>query len=236
MNDTDVLVISAATLGQIGLCFSLLLSRVVKTATYLPLAVLFLVIGVLAAAPVIFGLAPQLTAHYAACLLPASLLLGPMLWLYVVGLTSATKWRIEPRQAWHLLPFALGLIVAGLILALPEQARQAIFFSDTDINQGLALYAVIGMFSLILVWIIQSTIYVVRIFHRLSVCRRLLKDLFASNEQRELGWLSGLLITVGGVWFVATAALVASIFWQNSLFSHRVGAYLTLILVWSLAL
>ena len=82
MNDTHVLVISASTLGQVGFCICLLVNRALTNATYLPLAVLFLAIGVLAGAPVIFVLAPELTAQYAAFLLPASLLLGPMLWLY----------------------------------------------------------------------------------------------------------------------------------------------------------
>ena len=236
MNDTQVFIIGAATLGQAGFCFSLLLSRAVRTPAYLPLAVLFLAIGVLAAAPVMYALAPQFITLYATTLLPASLLLGPLLWLYVVGLTSSTPWKVEPRHAWHMLPFSIGVIVTGLMLSLPHTELETIFLGNDDIDQGLPLYVVIATFVLILTWIVQSAVYVFLIFHRLSAYRRQLKDLFASNEHRELGWLSWLLSSVGGVWLVSMASLVTSTFWETALFSHRVGAYLALVLVWSLGL
>ncbi|MCW8833592.1 MAG: helix-turn-helix domain-containing protein [Colwellia sp.] len=235
MEDLVVLAITMITLGQIGFCLPQLLSRAFHTQTYFPLAIFFVANGVIALGPAIFLLTPAWNTIYIASIFPAWLLLGPALWLYVEGLTSSTPWHMQPKHAVQLIPFVLGLIVTGLIISLPLEMRQSIFSDGADIETGFPLVVVVSMFLAMLLWAVQSGYYVIRIIIRLSKYRKQLKDLFASNEQRELGWLSWVLLITAGTWFLAFASLISTLVQDNSLFSYRFGTTLLLILVWTLA-
>jgi len=235
LEDLVVLAITMATLGQIGFCLPQLLSRAFHTPTYFPLAIFFVANGVFALGPAIFLLIPAWSTIYIASIFPACLLLGPALWLYVEGLTSDTPWQMQPKHVVKLIPFVLGLIVSGLIMSLPLEMRQSIFSDGADIDTGFPLVVVVSIFLAMLLWAVQSGYYVVRIIIRLSKYRKQLKDLFASNEQRELGWLSWVLIITAGTWFLSFASLMSTLVQDNSLFEYRFGTTLLLILVWTLA-
>lgn len=222
------------TLGQIGFCLPQLLSRSLLTQTYFPLAIFFVANGVIALGPGVLLLTPWYT-FYVASIFPAWLLLAPSFWLYVEGLTSDIPWRIRPKQAIHFIPFVFGLIVAGLITSLPLEFHQAIFNDEADIDAGFPLIVVVSMFLAMLLWAVQSGYYVIQIIIRLSKYRKQLKDLFASNEQRELGWLSWVLFIIAGTWLFSFASLMSTLLQDNSLFGYRFGFTLLLILVWTLA-
>ncbi|MEW6983470.1 helix-turn-helix domain-containing protein [Colwelliaceae bacterium 6471] len=235
MEDIVVLAITMVILGQIVFCVPLLLSRAIHTQTYFPLAIFFVANGVIALGPAVFLLIPAWNTIYIASIFPAWLLLGPTLWLYVEGLTSDTPWRMQPKHTVQLIPFVLGLIVTGLIISLPQEMRQSIFSDGADIDTGFPLVVVVSIFLAMLLWAGQSGYYVIRIIIRLSKYRKQLKDLFASNEQRELGWLSWVLIITAGTWFLSFANLMSTLVQDNSLFGYRFGTTLLLILVWTLA-
>lgn len=235
MEDLVVFSIAMLTLGQIGFCLPQFLVRATRIQTYFPLAIFFIANSVIALGPAVFLLFPNWNIFYIAALFPAGLLLGPMLWLYVEGLTSNTPWRIQVTHALKLVPFTLGLVVAALILNLSAESQQLIFIDGADINSGYPLLVVISMFLAMLVWAIQSGYYVFRITVRLSSYRKQLKDLFASNEQRELGWLSWVLIITAGTWLLSFASLTTTLIQEYPLFGYRVGFTLLLILVWTLA-
>jgi hypothetical protein len=126
-------------------------------------------------------LIPSWNTIYIALIFPAWLLLGPALWLYVEGLTSATPWYMQPKHAVQLIPFVLSLIVTGLIISLPLEMRQSIFSDGADIDTGFPLVVVVSIFLAMLLWAVQSGYYVIRIIIRLSKYRKQLKDLFASH-------------------------------------------------------
>jgi AraC-like DNA-binding protein len=235
VEDLIVLAIAMMTLGQIGFCLPQLVLRGIRTQTYLPLAIFFIANGVIAAGPAVFSLTPEWDTIYIAFLFPAWLLLGPSLWLYVEGLTSDTPWGLHPKHSIHLIPFILGFVVAGLIISLPIEVRHTIFSEDGDIDTGFPLVVVVSMFLAMLLWAAQSGYYVIRIIIRLSTYRKQLKDLFASNEQRELGWLSWVLLITAGAWFLSFVSLISTLSTENSLFGYRVGFTLLLVLVWTLA-
>lgn len=235
MDDLVVLAIAMITLGQVVFCLPELLSRAHRTQTYFPLAIFFVANGVFALGPAVFILAPEWDTIYIALLFPAWLLLGPSLWLYVEGLTSETPWKIKPRHSVQLLPFLLGLIVTALIMSLPVETRHIIFSEDSDVDSGFPLIVVVTIFLAMLLWAIQSGYYVIRIIIRLSKYRKKLKDLFASNEQRELGWLGWVLLITAGTWFFSFASLMSTLIHENPLFGYRFGFTLLLILVWTLA-
>lgn len=235
MEDLVVLAITMITLGQIIFCLPQLLSRAIQTQTYLPLGAFLAANGVIALGPAVFLLLPVWGTVYIASIFPAWLLLGPTLWLYVEGLTSERPWRLKKIHAVHTIPFLLGLIVAGMILSLPLEIRQQIFYDDVDINSGFPLVVVMSIFLVMLMWALQSGYYVIRIAHHLTRYRKRLKDLFASNEQRELGWLIWVLIVTCLTWLFAFASLSTTLAQDHPLFGYRFGSTLLLILVWTLA-
>ncbi len=225
-----------ATLGQAGLCASVLFARSLRTPAYLPLAVFFIASGVVTAGPAVAAFMPGLQTHFIAASLPAYLLLGPALWLYVEGLTSDTPWRLQQRHLLHLAPFALGIVAMALTISLPLAQRRQIFVEGVEVDTAFASGLMIFLFLLILGWIVQAGYYVVRVFRRLAAYRQQLRNLFASNEQRELHWLGWLLIVVGGVWLLSFAMIISDNFFGLALISRGAGALMGLVLVWSLGL
>ncbi len=236
MRDIAGLALVMATLGQVGLCTSVLLARAPRTRAYLPLAVFFIASGVISAGPAVATFLPALETHFIAATLPAYLLLGPMLWLYVEGLTSETPWRFQQRHIRHVVLFGLGLFAMALTISLSLEHRTQIFIEGVEVKTAFASGLMIYLFLLILGWVAQSGYYLIRVFHRLSTYRQRLKDLFASNDQRELQWLTSLVIVIGGVWLLSFAMVVSDNFFAHPLLSHRAGAMMSLVLVWSLGL
>lgn len=235
MDDLVVLAITMLILGQICFCLPQLLSRAFYAQTYFPLAIFFVANGVITLGPAVFFFTPAWSTIYIAAIFPAWLLLGPALWLYVEGLTSDKPWQMQAKHLVQLCPFIFGLIVMGLIVSLPIEMRQTLFSEESDIDSGFPLAVVVSIFLAMLLWAVQSGYYVIRIIIRLAKYRKQLKDLFASNEQRELGWLTWVLIIISGTWLFSLSSLMSTLIQENSLFGYRFGTMLLLILVWTMA-
>lgn len=234
--DLGNLALVMATLGQIGLCVTLLLTRSFKTRAWLPLCVFFLACAVVIADPVVVGFVPALRIQAIILTLPAYLILAPALWLYVEGLTSETPWKLRRDHIWHFTPSMLGLVVAGLIMALPQQTLEQLFIEESlDGNLYLGILFT-GAFLLIIGLIAQSGFYIVKIFIRLAKYRRRVKQLFASIEHRELLWINVVLIVFVAVWVLSTTALISDNFFGNLLIGHRIGSFMGLVLVWTIGL
>lgn len=235
MVDTTVLALTSAALGQISLCITILLMRGRGTQAYLPLAAFFVAAGVVVAGPAVVAFAPALETFFIALTLPAWLLLGPTLWLYVEGLTLETPWLLQRRHGRHFILFGLGLIAASLLAGLPDGARRTMLVEGEAVGTAYASAVVLLVFALILAWVVQSGWYVVSIILRLTRYRARLRDLFASNEGRELRWISGLLLVVVGAWTLAAATVVVENFFGGVLVTRRGGAAMALVLVSTLA-
>ena len=234
MEDLLIFAITMATLGQIALSVPLLLADAGQRQTRLPLAVFFLASAVPATGPAFYFLLPDWYTLYIAAVFPAWFMLGPSFYLYVQGLTSDTPWQIQRKQLIHFIPSAFGLVITGLILMLPLSQRQAIFLEGADADSGLPLITVISVFLAVLVWLLQSGFYIARIVMRLSRYRRQLKDLFANNDNRELGWLYALLFMIVTTWILSLVALMSDLAVESTL-TGRLEAMLSLILVWLLS-
>lgn len=94
---------------------------------------------------------------------------------------------------------------------------------------------VIYIFLLIPVWLLQSGYYLIRTFRRLTQYRNRLKDLFSSNEDREMLWIYGLLVVVGSVWLVFFFAVISDNFFDYKLIGQHAGGFMAVLLIWSLA-
>ena len=235
MPNLDVFALMIAALGQIGLCVTILIARAGQSQVYMPLSAFFIALGVAILDPAIAMFAPALRTQAIALTLPAYLLLGPMLWLYIEGLTASAPWKWRRRHLWHFLPFVLGLVVAGMMIALPLELReQMLLVGELPPGAGVAIL-VLSAFALILLWPVQAGWYGILAILRLRTYRHELRNLFASNESRELYWLSWLVLVLGGVWGLAFAVIIAENVFGLVILDRRAGAVMALLLTWTLA-
>lgn len=245
MESTTELVLASAALGQTLLVAALLVARSKEHLVYLPLAGFFGVLFLIAAQPVAAIIYPDLTAASVGLLLPAYLSLGPLFWLYVVGLTQETPWAPARRDLWHFLPTGIAAATVALGGFLPEGTLDAlivagddqVIYADEDQSRlTFGGYLVLIAFGLLLFWLAQSAFYMFRVLRRLIGYRRMLKQLFASNERRELGWIIGVLVTTGGIWLVTAVALVLENYADLTLLDVTARSVVILALVLLLAL
>lgn len=235
LDDLVTLGLAAATLGQAALCTSILLPRSFEKHVYLPLLLFFTASGIIAMGPAVAKLAPAWGPTFIAIGLPALLLLGPSLWLYAEGLTSERAWRLQARHKWHFIPVLLGAIVAVLIAVLPNDVRFKLFMEGQYVEGLLSTSVVVLFFLLIMWWLPQSTYYLFRIYRQLSSYRVRLKNLFASNEGRELSWLAWLVLIIGGVWIMGFASVISDNFFNFRFVNGAYWAVAWFLMVWSLA-
>ncbi|UWR54911.1 helix-turn-helix transcriptional regulator (plasmid) [Phaeobacter inhibens] len=164
-----------------------------------------------------------------------------LLWLYVLRLTSdPTGMFAVPRSVWHSLPigFACVLYLYILLLPAPLQASLQPGAKDLVIWQSIAMF---GLYSATILFYVLVPIYSVMILQRLSRYKTRLKDLFASTENRELGWARWLAISVVAFWAFNVIAIVVSEFNLSFLGAYLFDSLLAAIIVrytltWSIAL
>jgi len=239
-----LLALNISTLVVIIFGAHLLILRAFERHTYLPLAICLLAIAIIICQPTVDLLFPQWRITLFIFSLPAILIIAPAFWLYVLGLTSPTSWHFD-RQYWpHLLPSAVGLLIALLALCLPGEIRNGLLVDGNDdiIDSApfLLRYLIYGMlictFVLVLGWVIQSGFYFYLVTQRLNQYRRHLKDLFASTETKEIRWLSWLLVAVGTVWTITAIRLLWQNLFQPVQFDPVLTASITLVMIWTLAI
>jgi len=199
MSDIVSIIFVAVNIGLCILAGSLLSFRVRNDAVYLPLAIFFFLFAFLNFTTVMNHIAPQYDILLSTISLTlVALLLWPMFWFYIEGLTEETRWQFRESHVKHLVPTLLGLFTTILIVALPRTTRQS-FFDDGAVltDTPLAITAMISMSLVLLIWCLQTIIYFFLGLRRLLRYRRRLKDIFASTENRELTWLLVLFLCLG---------------------------------------
>lgn len=221
--------------GQVCLSTPLLLSRGTKSAVHFALALFLLANGVLALESMVSALFPHWYALYTALAFPALFVLCPSLWFYVEGLTSGTPWTIERKQARHFILLWPALVVSAMIMCLPKELHTALFINDTDVVDPLAIAVAVSILVLLLLWLAQCIYIIYRIAHRLVTYRKQLKDLFSNNDGKELNWMNWLLLIAISTWLFSLATVFSSSLFDNLLFTSRTEAFLSLLLLWSLA-
>ncbi|MCC5825915.1 AraC family transcriptional regulator [Alkalimonas sp.] len=208
--------LSVATLSLLLFNAHLFMQRAVKNQTYYPLAVCFWAIAVVLCQPIVKVLAPDFMIPALILSLPALLCIAPGFWLYVKGLTSNARWQFTKTERAHFVLPAAGLIVAIIALLLPSDVKQGILMYGQDsiladapaFVRKLTAAVLILTFALVLGWVIQSAFYLIKIIRQLHGYRKKLKDVFASTEQKELKWLTGLLFAVGIAWVITAGNLI----------------------------
>ncbi len=224
-----------ASFGQIALCLSLLLSKINKQIVYLPLSLFFISSGIACTLPAWTEIWPELNAYGLSIALPCLLLQPVALWFYVEGITSSKQWQFNRAHYWHLLPFLIAVIVSLASLLLPQGSLVALFIEEREPNKLSEYALIVSAFILLLFCLCQSSVYLILVFRRLIIYRALLKQLFSSNEHRELAWLFWLSAIIGTTWFASLSYSLPDLYDEHSLISSEVISALYFFLVWSLA-
>ena len=190
-----VAVVAAATIGQALLTASLLAVRKDPRRIYLPLFVFF----VANAVAKFYGIAEALATtretlpfrHFLdMSSMVAFTLISPSIWLYVRALTSEYTLRFSMRDSWHLLPFGIALIISLFILSSPFEIRHELLGDGEPTDSLQVILLALALLTLLFTWVVQTTIYVFKIYLRLTRYRTRLRDIFASTRGRELHWIS----------------------------------------------
>jgi len=234
--DVFGLTLTAATIGQSVLAFSVLAARSVSRPVYLPLAAFFIAntvpdLGTLAASYDDVPVEIALTALS----MPALALLGPFLWMYVEGLTAEARWQPRQRHLWHFLPFMLGAVAAILIFSLPYNRRYAMLIDGIDVETGLELTAALTVLLFSVVWLLQTAYYILRVLRRLFAYRRRVKDVFASTDNIELGWLMWVLFLLWLSWSLMMVSMVGDFFFDYDPVTVTLDAIVSFVFVWTLS-
>jgi AraC-like DNA-binding protein len=234
---------NATALSILVFSLSLLLLRTKSQPYYWPLAGCLLAIAVLIAQPWLKLLAPSLQQLFLLLSLPALYLLPPCFWLYVQGLTSNQRWQLQRQHLPHFGLSGVAFFIVIAALCLPTSIRdgllghgsEQILMSVSPLLRHTIYGLLILTFLMVIGWCVQAGCYLFAVARRLHQYRAQLKQIFASTEQQELGWIVGLLVAVIGVWLLASVSLLVDNLVKPIRLDPNLQSIITLLLVWSLS-
>ena len=229
------MIISMVMLGQVLLSVPILLSRAMKSAIFLPLAIFLLANSTIALVPVVNAQFPDLSQLYSAIVFPTLFLLCPCLWFYIEGITAEEPWQLNRKQTRHFVLLWPALVISVLIMLLPRGMYTDIFIDDIDAVTPLAIATVIGLLVMMMLWLGQCLYIMVRIINRLITYRKQLKNVFSNHDDKALNWMNWLLFIAISTWLFSLATVFSSNLFDNFIFNIRTESLLSLLLVWSLA-
>jgi len=229
------MIISMVMLGQILLSVPILLSRAMKSAIYLPLAIFLLANSTIALVPVVNAQFPDFSQLYNAIVFPVAFLLCPCLWFYIEGITAEKSWQLNRKQMRYFVLLWPAMLVGIMILFLPKDMYKDMFIDDLDVVAPFAIATAIGLLVMMMLWLGQCVYIAFRIIYRLVEYRKQLKNVFSNHDDKALNWMNWLLFIAISTWLFSLATVFSSNLFDNFLFNIRTESLLSLLLVWSLA-
>ncbi|MBZ9612121.1 helix-turn-helix domain-containing protein [Rheinheimera maricola] len=200
----------AGSLGLVSIAIPMLMARREVSQAYLMLA-LFLIFTALAnALPMLIQAFPSLELYSLAIVIPSYVFQPICLWFYVKALCSPTLWHIKQNRKLHYVLPILSLLYAVALLCTPSQYLVELMQgTEQPLSQTTELLAMFT-FAFMLIWLMQSSIYIYLIIKRLLAYRSELRHLFASNDKREMSWLFFIISAISVAWLLAFCVLLLS--------------------------
>ncbi len=224
--------LSTAALAVIGLTMQQLLPQLTQKPFLQPLLLVLSALALIICGPLIFAAAPGLSFIYIASLPVSFFALPASLYWYTQALTASTPWRWQWRDLRECWPLLLAIPLALLILTLPAQQQQALFFADDTELQGQLLLTAVLFFIATLLWLLLSLVSMLRITRLIKRYRQQLKQVFAADSGKRLGWLGALMLILLLNWSYAVLVFLLA---QPSPWLSDTGVLLlALLLVWLL--
>lgn len=180
-------------LGVSIFCANVLLLKKQHRQIYWPLG-LFFVAEAASSAPTILNVIAtqrgmdEFIMLLAPLNLPFSMMLAPLFWLYVRGLTTEGSFSDLRYKILHAVPAMYGLCVSVLLLILPFDVYETLEAEGAS-DHPLVPVIIFAIWALTILFYAQVGFYVVLIIRLLTVYNTRLKDLFSSTEHRELYWV-----------------------------------------------
>lgn len=208
--------VEIAFVGVCLFCGNLLLLRRRDQGVYLPLALLFLfqavakfsyVIGMLTGAAGQLGIVMYISTLFVVLEISSPLLF----WLYVCALTSEGK----PDHLSGLRPHLILIIIVSLLIwsltLMPPGLNEANLEDMTEEASVLVRVLLIGLAVTVaeIMFQVMIGVYLYLTIRRLQRYNKQLREVFASTEHRELGWVWAITIVGGIFWFLNIATSVA---------------------------
>ena len=183
------------------------------------LGVLVLLGSLNASHPVMMGLLfPTITGGIR-LMEPMQFLMAPLIVAYLQSLMNGAL-RLRLSMLWHLLPFALALSFALLVM------RQGI----SEAGQGIPVISLVFWFCLL----IQALAYLVPAFQRIHVYSRKLQDQVSNLQGLDLSWLRWFLGFILALCAGYAAVIVLLIHSPDLSFLHYCLSLAMTVLVWGL--
>ena len=213
MSKTLALIVTSSTVSVALFCMAAHLLRAVKTPVYLPLGLFFITLCFACGGPLVGTLAPNALSVFYQFTFPAYLVMGPLMWFYIKGLTSEDRWQFSSKDLIHFSPFFLGLflVLFDLFVFNVDQIKRSpeAYWATISGFEKVYTAIVLGLWGF--AWTIlriQPFIYLYLIVRRLSGYRNRLKDVFASIEGKDLGWLNYYLVIFAGIWTIILVTVI----------------------------
>lgn len=202
--------ILAAAIGLVSIVIPMLIMRRGISQAYSMLALFLLCTAVAHSLPILIKFIPSLELYSLAIIIPSYIFQPVCIWFYVKGICSSTPWELRQNSRVHfVLPLLSIFYAIAITIMSPEQLSMILYEQDQPLSSVAENIALIT-FVFMIAWTIQSIIYIVFIVTRLIQYRRELKQLFASNDQREMGWLFFIISGLPIVWMLSFSSLMMS--------------------------
>ena len=227
-------IVSATALGIIGLTIQQLMPQLPQRRFLLPLLFVLWAMALIIIGPIIFNTLPELTFVYIASLPITFLALPASLYLYCRALTASTPWHWQWSYLGLYWPQLLAIPLALLIYTLPTAEQQALFFADPDELHGQLLITAITFLLATLLWLVLSLFYLLRITLIIKRYRQQLKQVFAADGGKRLGWLGAVMLILVVSWGYAVLLLLAEQHIASPWLNDTGVILLALLLVWLL--
>ena len=227
-------VLTAIALGQSLLTASLLVTSAIPVDIRAPLIIFFLANAVteFSSLPYLFEISsPSLEHGLILSGIPATLLLAPAIWIYLLALTSEHRIRFEKRFLWHLVPCLLGILVCIAMGIVSEDVREQIFGDQTRTDAPIVVFSTILVVGIVLINVIQLIGYIFPMARRLLVYWKRLHDLYANTDKRDLSWVIWMLALL----LINVAWAVFGTFFDTSNGQELVGEFANVALIWMLS-
>ena len=228
-------VLTAIALGQSLLTASLLMTGQAPADVRAPLILFFLANAVteLASLPYLFEFSSKTIEHVIILAgLPATLLLAPAIWIYLVALTAEESIRFRRSQLWHFVPFLLGIIVCIAMAIVSEDVREQLFGDLPRTDAPIVFYSTLLVLGLIVINAGQLVGYLIPISNRLWTYRKKLRDHYANTERRDLAWVIWML----GLLLINVIWALYSTFFDTVETQELIGEIANVALIWMLSI
>jgi AraC-like DNA-binding protein len=136
----------------------------------------------------------------------AAFLYGPLLYFYVLAITSKEQWHFSAQRWIHFLPFVVSIGLLTPYLSLSNESLIEIIYAGANAEELIGRWTLGGR-AVELLPRLSIGVYLALGMRRLAQHGRTIRDQFSLIEHISLNWLRNLLIAIGVLYVLYLVAL-----------------------------